>query len=83
MMQLYPKMNIPAISGTKAYCAVCAKIREQELEPLNIEIRKVQAFEKIGSAFENSDNIVNALANIGSALRDIGSELERYNHNHR
>lgn len=78
VLRLLPKINIDIVSKAKAYCDVCGKIREREVELLNIEIRKVKAFEKIGSAFENSDNIVITLKNIGTALSDIAYEMKRF-----
>lgn len=80
--QMPPSANFNIITSfsTKAYCDICGKIREREIELLNIEARKVKAYEKIGSGFDYSINIENALADIGSALSDIASELRRFKH---
>ena len=81
--------NIVQCYSTKAYCDICGKIRERELELLDIEVRKVKASEKIGSALEkigktseNIDNMAVVMANIGTALENIGRELERFNNHH-
>jgi len=69
VIQILPKINIGIVSQANAYCSICGKIRERELELLEIERRKIKA----------SENIGNALDGIGDAIKGVEHELHYFN----
>jgi len=63
------------VSIHRVYCVACGKLRTRELELLDVEVRKVQAYEKIGIALANMGN---ALKGVGEQLGEIKYELSKF-----